>query len=343
MKSIIVGSVSENAGKTSFIIGLARAIGKKFGYLKPFGDNLVYRKKRLWDYDAALITNIFGLEQSSEDMTIGFEHVKLRYMYDEASTRTRLLEMVRNLEAANELLFIEGGKNLTYGASIWLDVLSLVKYAGGKMVFVVSGNGGTVFDEITFVKRYVAMADIDYGFVINKVKNLEDYQTNHLPDIKALGVNVLGVIPNEPELTYLSMSYLAERLQARVIAGENGLTNRVRHVLVGSKSADAAIRDPVFHQESKLLVTSGDRSDYLASALIVVPAGIVVTNNILPSASLLAKLSEKDIPVLLVPYDTYETAQQIDNSASLLTRDDTDNIQRLEELVKQNVAIQELI
>jgi hypothetical protein len=53
MKNIVIGSVSENAGKTSFVVGLARAINGKFGYLKPFGDRLIYRKKRLWDHDAA--------------------------------------------------------------------------------------------------------------------------------------------------------------------------------------------------------------------------------------------------------------------------------------------------
>ena len=90
MKKIIIGSVSENAGKTSFIVGLGKVIGRKFCYLKPFGDRLIYRKKRLWDYDSALITNIFGLEQSSDEMTIGFEHSKLRYMYDEAGTKAKL-------------------------------------------------------------------------------------------------------------------------------------------------------------------------------------------------------------------------------------------------------------
>jgi BioD-like phosphotransacetylase family protein len=82
MKNIVFGSISENAGKTSVIVGLAKAFGKNFGYLKPFGDRLIYRKKRLWDYDSAIITSVFGLEQSSEEMTIGFEHAKLRFMYD---------------------------------------------------------------------------------------------------------------------------------------------------------------------------------------------------------------------------------------------------------------------
>ncbi|MGD0780303.1 MAG: AAA family ATPase [Dehalococcoidales bacterium] len=343
MNNIIVGSVSENAGKTSFIIGLAKALDKKFGYLKPFGDNLIYRKKRLWDYDAALITNIFGLEQSSDEMTIGFEHAKLRYMYDEASTKTKLLEMVRNLEKDNTLLFVEGGKKLTYGTSVRLDTLSLVKYVGGKLILVISGDEGTIIDDITFIKRYVDMMNIDYGVVINKVNNLEDYRNNYLPDIKNLGINVLGVIPNEPELTYPSMGYLAEKLQARVIAGEGGLKNRIKHIFVGSKSADTAVRDPRFNQEDKLIITSGDRSDYIASVLVVTASGIILTNNILPPPYLVGKLSERNIPVLLVPYDTYETAKQINETRALLTRDDTENIQLLEKLVKQNVDINSVI
>ncbi|MFA5307855.1 MAG: DRTGG domain-containing protein [Dehalococcoidales bacterium] len=343
MNNIIIGSVSENSGKTSFIIGLAKAAGKKFGYLKPFGDKLIYRKKRLWDYDAALITNIFGLQQSSDEMTIGFEHAKLRYMYDEAGTKAKLLDMVRNLDSANELLIIEGGKELSYGASVRLDTLSLVKYTGGKLVLVVSGDEGRIIDDITFIKTYVDMAGIDCSVIINKIKNLDDYKASYLPDIKSMGVNVLGVIPDEAELTYPTMAYLAEKLQARTIAGESGLKNRIKHIFIGSKSADTAVRDPRFNQQDKLIIASGDRSDYIASALVVPASGIILTNNILPPPYLLTKLSDASIPVLLVPYDTYETAKQIDEAVPLLTRDDADNIRLLQTLVEQNVDIKSLL
>ena len=60
---------------------------------------------------------------------------------------------------------------------------------------MVSGDEGTIIDDITFIKKYVDMAGIDYGVVINKVNNLEDYKNTHLRDIKEMGVNVLGVIP----------------------------------------------------------------------------------------------------------------------------------------------------
>ena len=344
MKNIIIGSVNENAGKTSFIVGLGRAIsGKKFGYLKPFGDRLLYRKKRLWDHDTALITNIFGLEQSSEDMTIGFEHSKLRYMYDEASTKAKLQEMADNLGNANEVLFVEGGKDLTYGTSVRLDTLSLARYINGKLIIVVSGDEGTVIDDVTFIKKYVAMAGIDYGVVINKVSNLEDYRNNYLRDIKEMGVNVLGVIPFEQDLTYVPVSYIAEKLQARIIAGESGLNRKVKNVFVGAMSGDAASRLPLWKKESKLVITGGDRSDMMVAALDQTTSGIVLTNNIIPPHNIIAKASDMNIPILLVPFDTFLAAKTLDDMVPLLTKDDTERIELLQKLIEQNINIGDIV
>jgi uncharacterized protein len=343
MKNIIIGSVSEDAGKTSFIVGLGKALNKKFAYLKPFGDRLIYRKKRLWDYDCALITNIFGLDQSSEDMTIGFEHSKLRYMYDEASTKAKLLDMASKLGGENQLLIVEGGKNLNHGSSIRLDTLSLARYIGGKLILVISGDEGSIIDDVTFVKKYVDMTGIDYSIVINKVSNLEDYKNNHLRDIKEMGVNVLGILPCESSLTQVSMSYLAEKLQARVIAGENGLNQKVKHILVGSMSGDAAVRYPLFKTENKLAITSGDRVDYIVAALESSTAGIILTNNVIPPQNIISKASDKNIPMLLVPFDTFATAKQVDDLVPLLTKDDTERIDLIKKLVEQNVEIQSIL
>jgi len=68
MKSLIVASTREDAGKTSTIIALARILNKRFGYLKPLGDRFLYRKKRLWDYDASLLTQQ-NLRRLASDLT----------------------------------------------------------------------------------------------------------------------------------------------------------------------------------------------------------------------------------------------------------------------------------
>ena len=46
MEKFVIASVGKNAGKTSLIVGMAKGLKRPFGYLKPFGDRLVYREKK---------------------------------------------------------------------------------------------------------------------------------------------------------------------------------------------------------------------------------------------------------------------------------------------------------
>ena len=341
MDKLIIASMRQSAGKTSVIVGLAKALGKKVGYMKPFGDRLRYRKKRVWDYDAALISSIFGLEENPEDTSLGFDHAKLRYMYDEAGLKAKLLEVVSHIGKDKDVLFIEGGKDLAYGVSIHLDALSLAKAFGGKLLMVMSGDEGAILDDITFVKQRVDMTNIDLGGVIlNKVHDVEDFKNTHLNHIAEMGVNVLGIIPYQTALTHFSMDYLSEYLFAKVIAGEDGLNRVVKNILVGAMSADAAFRHPVFQAEDKLIITSGDRSDMVLAALESHAVGIILTNNILPPSNIIAKAADRHIPLLLVPDDTYQTARRIDNLEPLLTKDSVEKIDLLGQLIEQSVNIE---
>jgi BioD-like phosphotransacetylase family protein len=343
MEKLIIGSTDKGAGKTSVIVGLAKAIGKNFGYMKPMGDRLLYRKKRLWDYDSALITNIFGLKENPEDMTIGFAHSKLRYMYDEEGTRNKLLAIACNIGKDKDTVFVECGKDLLYGTSVHLDAISIAKHMGGKMLIIISGDENVIMDDIAFVKKYVDLANVDFaGVIVNKVFNLDYFKDTYLSDITEMGVNVLGIIPYEVELTYLSVEHLAHRLLAKVIAGEEGLNRKVRNILVGAMSTNAAIRNPLFKKEDKLLITSGDRSDMILAALESNTAGIILTNNVLPPSNITSKASERNIPLLLVPFDTYQTAMQVDNIDPLLTKDDAERIELLEQLIDRHVAVEEI-
>ncbi|MCS7197871.1 MAG: DRTGG domain-containing protein [Candidatus Bipolaricaulota bacterium] len=340
MKRLIVASMRKGAGKTSLIVGLGKALGKPLGYIKPFGDRLLYRKKRLWDYDSALMTNIFGLTDNPEDLSIGFDHAKLRYMYDRAGIRERVLESVARVEFGKEMLFVEGGRDFAYGISVHLDVLSLARYLQAPIVLVVSGDEGVILDDIVFAHRHAQREGVTlHGVIINKVPNVEDFKSAHEAEIAALGVSLLGVVPYRTELTTLEMGHLAEDLFAKVIAGEGGLRRVVKQIFIGAMSVQAAMRHPGFAQENKLIITSGDRSDMILAALESNTSGVVITNNIVPPANIISLAGERGIPLLLVPYDTYETAKRIEAIEPLLTKDATDKIALLEQLVRDHVDL----
>ena len=344
MEKVIIASVRKSAGKTSAIVGITAAAKKKIAYAKPFGERMLYRKKRLWDYDSSLISALFGLKEDPVDMSIGFDHSKLRYMYDEEGTRKKLMESIGSLADDRDVLFIEGGRDLTYGISVHLDTFSLAKYTGGKLFIVVSGDDDSILDDLLFLKRHVNLGGVDLkGVIINKVQNLEEFQSTHLPAIRQMGIPVMGVIPYQSELTHFTISYLSERLFAKVLCAEGGLNRVVKNILIGAWSANVFLQNPLFKKENKLVITGGDRTDMILASLESGTSGIILTNNILPPSNIISKASERNIPLLMVFSDTYQTAKQIESLEPLLTKDDGEKVEMLKALFQKHVNIREIV
>jgi hypothetical protein len=344
MDKLIIASMRPNAGKTGLIVGLGRVLGRKIGYMKPLGDRLLYRKKQLWDQDASLMTTVFGLAENPMDMSLGFDHAKLRFMYNEESTKAKLLAAVAHIEPDRELLFIEAGRDISTGSSVYLDPISVAEQVGGKLIVVVGGEENDILDDVTFLKKRIDSSDIELGgVIINKLADLENFKDISLPLIQETGVEILGLLPLTPELSHYSLSYLADRLFAKVVAGASGLNKTVQTILVGAMSAQAALRSPAIKMEHSLMITGGDRTDMILAALENNAVGLILTNNILPPSNIIAQASERQIPLLSVNADTYQVAKQIDDLQPLLTRGDTAKIDLWEQLVREYVNVERLM
>ncbi len=352
MKKIVVSSMRSNAGKTSVISGIISSVkDKKFGYAKPLGDRLIYRKKRTWDYDANLMINLLerkgDLESHLEKITLGFDHSRLKYMYNQEGIKKALSDIVEDIGGANDVLFIEGGRDLSFGAYLDLDPLSIATSIDGKLVIVVSGETDCVLDDIKFIEKYMKIQDARFGgVIINKIKDLDDFENTCAPDIKKIGIDIIGVIPYEPELTYFTVDFLAEKLLARVIAGELHLKNVIKNIIIGTP-VDTARQPlpakPGLREGNQLMITSGDQSDMILAAMERDTAGIIITDNIAPDQSIIIRANERGIPILLVSTDTFNTAKAIDDMEALLRKDDTDKIGLLSRLIEKHTHIRDLL
>ena len=344
MNKLLIASTRKGSGKTSIIVGIAAATNKNFGFIKPFGDRLIYRRKKNWDHDSGLIKNLWELEGEAEDITIGFSHSKLRYVYNEESIKSTLLEMIKNAGAKKDGLFIEGGQDLAYGTSIHLDSISIARYTGSQVFIVISGDNDIIMDDLNYIQKYLVTKDINLnGVIINKVQDVEDFKNIFLQKIQDMGINVLGIIPFKEHLTHFSVQYISDKLFAKMIAGEKGLNSYVKNIFVGAMSTGKALRNPLFKKENKLLITSGDRSDMILAALESDTAGIILSNNIVPRPNIISRASEHNIPLMLVKHDTYQVAKQIDRMEALLTVESKDKLDLLGQLVKKYVNIQNIL
>jgi hypothetical protein len=340
MSKIMIGSVRPGAGKTSLIVGLMAQQERRFGYIKPFGDRLIYKRKRNWDYDSNLILELFELDQEPEGITLGFDQSKLRYMFSSRSIEDTLTTMADAASEGKDLLFVEGGQDVTYGSSLELDTLSVARYTGARLFMILNGNNDEVMDDIAFIKNYLKTADVNFGgIIINKVRDVAEFNDIYRPMIEKYDLPIAGVVPLYEDLTFLTISYVAEKLHAKVIAGDTGLGNVIRNVLVGAMSTDETMRNPLFNSEDKFLITSGDRSDMILAAIDRNTRGIVLTNNILPPANIIAKARENNVPLLLVTMDTFQVAKQIDRMEALLTKDNEKRILKLRDIVSEHLNL----
>ncbi len=342
MDKLLVASLGKGAGKTSVIVGLAKALQKPFGYMKPLGDRMIHREKKVWDYDADLVLGLFGMKEDPEELTIGFDHSKLRYMYDSESRGEKLRTMVARL--GKEVLFVEGGKDLRYGASIGLDSISISKSIGAKLLLVIHGNEDALMDDVTYLKDYLHLAGVAFkGVIFNKVQNKEEFEAIHLGKIKESGIPVLGIIPYEKELTYTTVDTFARHLFAKIITGENALDRVVKNISIGAMSVGAFVQTAFYQKEDQLLITSGDRADMILAAIEGGAACLVITNNIVPSSNIISKAYERSIPLLLVPHDTYTAATRVNQVEPLLAKSESRKIDLVTQLVRTHVNVKEIL
>ncbi|MEX0680401.1 MAG: DRTGG domain-containing protein [Balneolales bacterium] len=343
MKSAVFASMQKGSGKTSVLIGIMAALNNRYGYIKPLGDRLIYKRKRNRDYDSNLIVDLFGLAEEPEGITLGFDHSKLRYMYDNDTISQAVGELVVKAGKDREGVFIEAGKDIFYGASLRLDPLSLARYTDSSLVMIVSGEDESIIDALTFTKRNIDIKDIKNTFVIiNKVNDVDEFESLYLKDIKNMGFNVLGILPYKEQLSTYSVSYLAERLYAKVIAGEKGMGQTIKNIFVGAMSTGESLRNPLFNKENKFLITSGDRSDMILAALESNAVGVLLTNNILPPSNIISLANEKHIPLLLVAMDTFNAARKIGRLETLLTSENKELVQLLSQMADKYIDIDRL-
>lgn len=325
MKSIVIAAMDEKSGKTTVAYAIAKLANKKVGYMKPVGDNVVYKEKKLLDYDAILFKEIFSLKEDAEMLCLGMHHSKILHFYDKPVEEFR--RRYEEFSKDKELFIIEAGEFLWKGASIGLDGLSIAKEANADIIFVISGDYHEMLDEIYYINSFKEKARIK-GIILNNV-NEEDAEKLR-EQIENFGLNYLGYIPRIKKLKTMRVGYIAEKLFAKVVAGENGLDKYVENVFIAALSAPEIRRHPDFKKEKKLIITGGDRSDVIAACIENGTSGIVLTNNIVPSANILAKANEKNIPLLSVRPDTYSIAKLVENIQPVLLPDEKEKLETIE-------------
>jgi len=272
--------------------------------------------------------------------TLGFDHSKLRFMYNADSTRKKLQDMVAALQPDHELFFIEGGRDMVFGSSVYLDPISVARATEASLLLVASGDHGTMADELAFLKHRLQAEDVNFvGLVVNGERDVTEFRDTQVPILKEMEIPLLGVLPYQPGLHEYPVAYLAENLFATVIAGEAGLQRTVRQTFVATMGLDMARKHPEFARKDSLVIVSGDRSDIVVAALEGGVAGVMLTDDVMPGPNIVSKATSVGVPLLQVRQSTATAARRIEELDPLITRDDEAKVATVTELVSEHLNL----
>lgn len=346
VKNLYLSSLEERVGKTLISIGIIQYIqkqGKKVSYFKPIGiPRAAFSNKA--DVDVGFIQNsvlkdILPYELTSPVSVPDSYYIDLIDRDIKEEFLNKIKEAYDQVSKDVDYVVIEGAPSIKKFIRVGVDDITVAQKLGIKeLILIHCESSDRCIDNLYFTKNYfdsrkmeikgIIFNLIDHEY-ISRIKELEEN------NIKRYGIPVLGIIEKSFKL------YSPRVLEVlSIIGGElinegatQGLNNHVETYIIGAMNVQAAIT--YLRQVKKFaFITGGDRSDLILAALNEDVAVIILTGHMSPDTKIITAATEKGIPIILSPSDTFTTIKNIDRIKPGLQ---SDEIQTVYELVEKSL------
>ncbi len=342
MVSLYVGSTSGYSGKSLVSVGLGQKFkmdGLKVGYFKPVGILPIKVDSTLTDKDAWFIYRALGIKDPiSEVCPVVLTHdlVVKGYLKDVRGLLGKITKSYKQLSKDKDIMIIGGYGSIYSGAFLGLMGLKIIKRLNTKAIIVVKYEGEYCIDYILEAKQ--DLKDRFVGVILNKItheyeQNIKDYIA---PFLKRKGVDILGILPQDPIVGSVKVEELNDILGGKVVCGQNKLDNLVEQFLIGAMQVDKAI-EYFKRTRNNAVIVGGDRADMQLSAIEAGTECLILTGDLYPNSIIVAKAEEKGVPILVVRGDTYSVAKRVEMLSVRLRLRDKVKVAHGIELIMENV------
>jgi BioD-like phosphotransacetylase family protein len=361
MKKIFIAATKQNDGKTTVSLGLIcnfQQRFKKVGFIKPIGQRYLEEDGLKIDEDSILIEEVcrIGIKSSLKDMSPiavekGFTERYIARPNKDLITR-QINEAFRRICRGQELVVIEGTGHAGVGSVFDHSNATVSKLLGSKVIIVSSGGVGRPIDEIVLNKALFDKEGVKVlGVIINKVLPEKFDKINDMvrKGLQRKGIDVLGVIPFNPCLSYPTVKQILEETNFQLLCGEDFLESYISKVIVGAMRPSNALRYMV---DDSLLITPGDSDEMIKAALSCYRdsdkdklklSGLIISGGMMPEKEMMSLLTEAKIPVLLASLDTYTVSSLIHDLTVKIRPENTVKIDMAVKLVKEYVDLNKIL
>ena len=359
-KRVFVAATRMNDGKTTTCLGLFAALQSiypRVGFIKPIGQRFVQVHGHQVDEDSVLLDTIYNVHVPIESMSpVAVDGTFTRRFLKNpgpmlAELEDRICRAFDRVSWEKDFTLIEGTGHAGVGSIFELSNARVAKLLRAKVILVTPGGIGRPIDEIALNKALFDKAGVEVaGAILNKV------DANKIPliteyaglGLQRLGVPLLGVLPVQQMLSAPNLSQIAEEIAGRWLnAPEAAMTERVNRVIVGAMTAKGIVE---YLQPGVLIITPGDRDDIILAAISSARisngktiAGLILTNDTVPTPKLLELLAQTRIPVIAAKEESFTITSKIHGMTVKTQPQDSDKIPVIKRLITEHVDLKKLL
>ena len=356
---VFVAATQQNDGKTTTSLGLFSALQKRIGrigYIKPVGQRFVEIEGQRIDEDSVLIGETYRVQTPLEAMSPIAVEPDFTRRYIEHQNNEFLVERIQNSfdRAAweKEFVIVEGTGHAGVGSVFDLSNARVAKLLHSKVVLVTTGGIGKPIDEVALNKALFDKEGVELvGVIVNKVLPARlDYIADFARrGFERLGIDLLGVVPEEPVLANATLGQVSKTIRGTFINARNKSRRRVKKVIIGAMNSSHAME---YFRPGTLIITPGDREDVILAALSSSKlmendggtiAGLVLSGDLMPSQPVLDLLHHSDVPTITSPLDSYSVASSIHSMTVKTLPGDAEKIDLIQGLIERHVEIDRLL
>lgn len=348
---LFIAATEQNVGKTTTCLGLYAALRptlSKIGFIKPVGQRFVEVDGKRIDEDSVLIQQTFNTDIPIEDMSpIAVEPDFTRRYINHANHESLVRRIQHSFDRSaweKDFVIIEGTGHAGVGSVFDLSNAKVASLLHSKVVLVTPGGIGRPIDEAVLNKALFDREGVEFlGVVINKVRAEKFEQTLEFgrKGLARLGIELLGVIPEEPILQKPTLREICERLHGNFIVGENFGRLPASNIVVAAMSSSNLRKDL---RPGSLVITPGDREDIIlacASAQLEGSpvVGMVLSEGLQPHETVLNMIRSTGLPIITCELDAFTIASRIHSMTIKTFPGDSQKIDLIQDIIAKNLDI----
>ncbi len=320
---IYVTSSERSAGKTVISLAIAYSLqqkGLRVGVFKPF--SLATDRHEDRSVDGAVLTLKAALNMSEPLELINpivaestGDYIKKMLTVKREDLEKKIRESWNSLSSRYDFLIVLGYKSCTHMILGKISEVEIAAMLRCPVLAVVVPSSCDVLGDVTYLRQLCDTYNTRLlGVILNRVKSqidLEEWSST----LELMGIDLLGVVPEILSLHNPTLRDLVREIGGKVLCCENALETTFQHILVGAMSPELASK--YFRAvPDKIVITGGDRADLIMLALETDTKGVILTGGVYPSPRVISEAERRNIPLIVVPYDTYTTTKLVHSLCS---------------------------